>query len=138
MTLDTQHQFFVKNLQVLAVHAEVDSADEPHITWVVSVEPVVGESGTHVVIGTLHCVFERTRAEISVGGQFTPIQPKPISTDLLPDLIRDSSALETLYDFARSSLAGLASAVGTTTDMPMKSPLAEVELFPPDAVDAPS
>ena len=80
-----------------------------------------------VVIATLHAGGASGWASVTVGGLFTPIVR--VTPETLAAQIRDSSALECLYDFARASLRTAAGIVDVKLKTPAKSPLASVEPF---------
>ncbi|RFA12637.1 hypothetical protein B7R21_09835 [Subtercola boreus] len=133
-------QFLLEDLQVLAVEADSDPVGEEneHIDWFVSFAPEREErSNARVVIGTLHAAIADCRAYVTVGSMFFDSSSEDVQDDLtkLPKLIAESSALETLYDYARTNLGALFGMLGIYAPIPRKSPDPEVSPFNSDDED---
>lgn len=127
---DEVHAFYLEDLQVLSLNvAQVATGREHNIEWRASFETGLNEYGTHIVIGTLSAQFEKGMGECSVGGQFSVKGEDTLTSSELSDMIGRSSALETLYDFARVALGSSLAMVNVRDDLPRKSPTPQVAPF---------
>jgi hypothetical protein len=130
MAIDEVNSFFLEDLQVLSVMSFKSSAEgEGNLHWRASYEKNPADVDAHVVIGLLTYETDRAHASCTVGGQFTPVLRAERSEDELTRAIKTSSALETLYDFARVSLMSALATIGVSEDIPRKSPTPRVEPF---------
>jgi hypothetical protein len=126
-----ENSFFVQNLRVFSVEASAQPADGARLTWTGSFGPFEthGELVVHLVIATLTGASSTGHASITVGGLMTPISP---GTDVEKETIANSSALETMYDFAKIGLRQVASSIGAKIKLPVRSPAPELKLFEVD------
>jgi hypothetical protein len=127
-----EHSFMVEDLRIIEIHASADgySEDDPHLNWFVSFasqpEP---DDDSHVVIGSIHVREPECMSDVVVGGLFTPLDASRglVGNDeLFGQELAKSSALETLYDFGRHTLAGVLGSMEVDYRLPLKSPDPEV------------
>ncbi|MEN0022005.1 MAG: hypothetical protein AAGC61_01900 [Microbacterium sp.] len=115
-------------LQLRAAHAQPST--EYHIGWDVTFATDIGlvvESVSYwSVIGTLHVGDATGWGDISVGALLAVHGDPP---DDVERALRDSEALETLYDIARNHLRPLLSTIDSDASLPRKSPDATVERY---------
>lgn len=126
--------FILEDPRVLSVRCMSGPSDDEmdaHTNWYVSFDPEPEEeTGSHVVIATLHGGYDSARADVVVGGRFRRTYPDvPLSEDLFGARLAASLSLETLYDFARSHMATIFGIIGESLEAPASSPEAEVSSF---------
>lgn len=120
--------YFLKDLRVFAVEASAQPAEKSYLNWGGSYGPfeIEAEPGVLLVIATLSGGSSSGRASITVGGLVTPVK---VPEDGTIGALSDSSALETIYDFAKVGLRQAASAVGAKIKLPLRSPEAQLAEF---------
>ncbi|MBF4591260.1 hypothetical protein [Curtobacterium sp. VKM Ac-1395] len=133
--------FFVDNLDVVRFRASQGDQTEEHIKWRVGYAPASeeGVNGQHirVVIATLHVGGNGGWAEIDAGAFLVSDDEGP-DDDNLEAAVRQSIAVEAVYDFARSHLRGLLATIGVFVDIPVASPDPDMfVLVPHDDVEEP-
>lgn len=121
-----ENTLFVQDLRVFSLDASARPADKAHVTWRASFGPFNSDSDYRVqlVIATLAGGSATGHASITVGGLVTPTSP---GADVDSETLDNSSALETMYDFAKVGLRQAASAVGVKLKLPLRSPVPELE-----------
>ncbi|WP_146078581.1 hypothetical protein [Rathayibacter rathayi] len=135
-----RHTFAVEDLRVLSLSASEEEAEHKHVKWFVSYDPEIwmeGELPLHVVIATLNATLEGGRADITVGGLFSYIGEEDIirPSEEYRSALASSSALETLYDYARTTVVPLLAVLEIEDRLPSKAPTAEISLFADDDDD---
>lgn len=122
-----EYAFFLTDLSVTELHAAANPNGEPHLNWYVGYAPEKeDELDARVVIGSLHFVGADGRGDVSVASLFFDNKGHGYDEDSIADVLAASEATETLYDFARVTLASALATVGATIDLPYKSPDPEI------------
>jgi len=106
-------------IEVSARHERLD----PHVKWWVDYapEPATTLSG-RVVFGTLHAFGAAGGAEVTVASVIKyPNGASPTSEEF-EKALKDSDALETLYDYARTVVSSVAAIVNARPELDRKAP----------------
>lgn len=128
------YDYFVEDLRVLDIDASVAHRGKRHVLWAGTVGPLDAQDpdGLQVVIMSLHVGAPSGGAEVTVGGIFTAASERSKVNAGDPALIATSSALESLYDFARLAIRSAAGLVDFKVNAPRRSPMAEISIFSAD------
>ncbi|MDY0944526.1 hypothetical protein SOM11_00810 [Frigoribacterium sp. CFBP9039] len=137
--MNYEHAFQLVDLEVIRIDATQSGTTDEHAHWSVGYAPERVESMdrlARVVLGTLHAGGDNGWADITVGALYIH-QNEDVTDDLLADAIGEADATESLYDYARSHLAGILATVGAHVQLPRKSPDPDVtKLIRSDSSDA--
>lgn len=120
---------------VLHFEGRAFSRREDHIQWRVDYASLMEfDTGTYLpVYGSLRAGGAGGWAEISVAALIAGVEEVP--GDELADTLKESEAIETLYDFARASLSGMLGTVNAGFVLDAKAPDVEVGLLEADDDD---
>jgi len=122
--------YAIDSLDVVRFRATQGDGTEEHVTWRVGYAPetVLTDEGSwvRIVIGTLHAGGEGGWAEVDAGAFLVSQEEHPETDSDFEDLIRESMAVEALYDFARSHLRTFLATISVSVDLPWGSPEPEL------------
>lgn len=129
----TRSRFSLGNPRFLALEAFAQTGGmERHLSWFASFDENIDEDEGHrVVIATLHAAEDEASVTITIAGSFywASGAAEPKTREKLAKAIRESFALETMYDLARVQAHALLAAAQLSMDIPMVPPAAEVREF---------
>jgi hypothetical protein len=125
------------DLDILRLNASQNET-EPHVAWHVSYAPEIEEElgrPGRVVFGTIHAHSETGGADVT-GACIMLYEDASAGTEDFFEALKASDALETLWDFVRSTTRGLLGIVGSDAEIPVKAPEAKFSLLSrPGAAD---
>ena len=129
------NEYLVEDLRVLEVHASNASSEpDDHFNWYVGVAPELEsdeeDAGLRVVIGTLHAYFNEGRADVTVGAMIRSlVGDEDLDEVTLLARVGESTAIETLYDFGRTSLRTIFGMLDVDETVPRSSPPPEMHVL---------
>lgn len=128
-SLELDHSVALEDIRVLSVRVDSGRNEKHEVFWSAvfyDPSPELPSSDHRVVIGALHVHAPRGHATVHVGSLLSPLPSDGTSIDALRDRIAGSSALETLYDFARMTIRTATALAEIRLKLPDKAPEAEV------------
>lgn len=122
--------FILVDPKVLSIEAHAEREMEDHLQWHCSYsrEDVISEA--RVVIGTLHGATKEAGFTVTMGSLFIETGTTDTSSDY-QFAVRESEALETLYDLCRQQAAIVVGMLGLNEkfDVPWKAPDPEISVL---------
>lgn len=128
--IDPEHPdepFILSSPEVVRVRAAENASDEAHGLWYVGYAPEKEPSvNARVVYGSLHAASTTSYGDITVFGLFYDTSGAAYEDDeSLERALAQSAALETLYDYARTSLRTVLAVIGSDVETSDRSPMPE-------------
>ncbi|MBF4620693.1 MULTISPECIES: hypothetical protein [Clavibacter] len=128
MTDELANTYFAEDLKVLSMHGDSGGVADAHATWVVSYDLETIDPG-RIIIATMHVAREQGRVDVTVGALFTAVGEELTDSAELATSIAKSTALETVYDFARTTFMSVCGTLDIDLQAPAKAPPAEMSPF---------
>lgn len=119
-------RFLLANLDVLELSARYSQSSELHTGWSIGYAPEREENGGRVVFGQLHSVGSLARGHAMVSAQIFDVPGSSTSDDEMEQVLTNSIAAETLYDYARTTLSTALGAIEVDVNLPRESPVPEI------------
>lgn len=120
----------IVDLDILSLNAS-QNGTEPHVAWYVSYAPEIERELSRpgrVVFGTIHAHSEAGGADVT-GACIMVYEDASARTEEFFEALKGSDALETLWDFVRSTTRGVLGIVGSDAEVPTKAPEAKFSLL---------
>lgn len=118
-----RHAFGLERPQVLSVEGNSAGGEpaEEHAYWIASFGVDNDDAGvSYIVIATLHIADEYGNATVTIGGTFRPLlEIDDSDVESLIVLVKNSAALQLLFDFAASSMNSVCSLANISLDVPL-------------------
>lgn len=128
MTATHHDHFRLTDPDVVSLNASREESQDPHVNWFVGYAPErEAEFDARVIMGSLHVVGETGRGDIRVAGLLFDNADAQYDDESLPEVLANSDAVETLYDFARVSLRSVLAIVDADARIPDASPDPEID-----------
>ncbi len=103
--------------------------EEEHLEWSVGYAPTdYPRKHARVVIGTINAGGAGGSVDVSVGAMMA-YSPENDPGDEFAAVLRQSDALETLWDIARLAFYGAAGVAGVRTTVPVAAPIPEINVL---------
>ncbi|MEV8183379.1 hypothetical protein [Specibacter sp. NPDC078692] len=129
---DARARFSLSGPRFLALEAFAGTGNlDRHLTWFASFDEAGEEDGSRVVVATLHAAEDDASATVTIAGSlfWGGGAAEPKTRKKLAQVIRESYALATMYDMARTQVQALLAIAQLEMDLPLEPPLAEVHEF---------